>query len=120
LKKNPDIVFIALGANDGLRGLDLQESQNNLEQIIQTAKKAGAKVVLAGMLIPPNYGPAYSKSFKAMYKTLKTKHELSMLPFLLEGVAGEKKYNQSDGIHPNAKGHEIIADNVFEFIKEDL
>lgn len=120
LKKNPDIVFIALGANDGLRGLDLKESQKNLEQMIRRAKEAGAKVVLAGMLIPPNYGPTYTKAFKAMYETLKTQHDLRMLPFLLEGVAGEKEYNQNDGIHPNATGHEIIAEHVVEFLKEDL
>ena len=120
LKKNPDIVFIALGANDGLRGLDLKESQKNLEQIIRRAKEAGAKVVLAGMLIPPNYGPTYTKAFKEMYETLKTQHDLKMLPFLLEGVAGKKEYNQNDGIHPNAAGHEIIAEHVVEFLKEEL
>lgn len=79
-----------------------------------------AKVLLAGMLIPPNYGPTYTSEFKKMYEKLQKKYKLRMMPFLLQGVAGEREYNQSDGIHPNEKGHEVIANNVFDFIKEDL
>jgi acyl-CoA thioesterase-1 len=120
LKKEPSMVFIALGANDGLRGLDLKTSQKNLEEIITLAKESKAKVLLAGMLIPPNYGPEYGEAFKKMYENLKSKYNLRMMPFLLEGVAGEKVYNQSDGIHPNEQGHQIIAKEVFQFIKEDL
>jgi acyl-CoA thioesterase-1 len=120
LRKNPDIVFIALGANDGLRGLDLNQSQNNLEKIINMALSTKAKVLLSGMLIPPNYGQKYTQEFKKMYLNLSEKHKLRMMPFLLESVAGKKEYNQSDGIHPNEKGHEVIAKDVFEFIKEDL
>lgn len=120
LRKNPDIVFIALGANDGLRGLDLKQSQKNLDEIINLSIQNGAKVLLSGMLIPPNYGPEYSADFKRMYQELKDKYNLRMMPFLLEGVAGEKEFNQNDGIHPNEKGHEIVAKSVYEFIKEDL
>lgn len=120
LRKNPDIVFIALGANDGLRGLDLNQSQNNLEKIINMALSTKAKVLLSGMLIPPNYGQKYTQEFKKMYLNLSEKHKLRMMPFLLESVAVKKEYNQSDGIHPNEKGHEVIAKDVFEFIKEDL
>ena len=120
LKKKPSIVFLALGANDGLRGLDLNQSQKNLEEIIKFAQESNAKVLLAGMLIPPNYGPEYSENFKKMYKQLKDKYKLKSMDFLLEGVAGNKELNQRDGIHPNEQGHKIIAKNVFEFIKEEL
>lgn len=120
LRKKPNLIFIALGANDGLRGLNLQKSQENLEKIIDHAKKSNAKVLLAGMLIPPNYGPKYSEDFKKMYEKVKLKYNLRTMPFLLIDVAGVVELNQKDGIHPNEKGHQIIARNVFEFIKEDL
>ena len=120
LKKKPSIVFLALGANDGLRGFDLKQSQENLEEIIKYAQESNAKVLLAGMLIPPNYGPKYSENFRKMYEQLKDKYKLKNMPFLLEGVAGNKELNQRDGIHPNEQGHKIIAKNVFEFIKEEL
>ena len=120
LKKKPSIVFLALGANDGLRGLDLKQSQKNLEEIIKYAQESNAKVLLAGMLIPPNYGPEYSENFRKMYEQLKDKYKLRSMDFLLEGVAGNKELNQRDGIHPNEQGHKIIAKNVFEFIKEEL
>ena len=120
LKKKPSIVFLALGANDGLRGLDLKQSQKNLEEIIKYAQESGAKVLLAGMLIPPNYGPEYSENFRKMYEEIKDKYKLKSMPFLLDQVAGNKNLNQSDGIHPNEQGHKTIAKNVFEFIKEEL
>ena len=120
IKKKPSIVFLALGANDGLRGFDLKQSQENLEEIIKYAQESNAKVLLAGMLIPPNYGPKYSENFRKMYEQLKDKYKLKNMPFLLEGVAGNKELNQRDGIHPNEQGHKIIAKNVFEFIKEEL
>jgi len=120
MKKKPYIVFVALGANDGLRGLNLEESQKNLEEIIKYAQESNAKVLLAGMLIPPNYGPEYSKRFKEMYEQIKNKYNLKSMPFLLDGVAGKKELNQNDGIHPNVEGHKYIAKKVFEFIKEDL
>jgi acyl-CoA thioesterase-1 len=120
LKKKPFLVFLALGANDGLRGLDLNQSQKNLEEIIKYAQKSNAKVLLAGMLIPPNYGPEYTERFKKMYQELKNKYKLKSMPFLLDGVAGNKELNQRDGIHPNEEGHKYIAKEVFEFIKEDL
>ena len=120
MKKKPSIVFLALGANDGLRGLDLKQSQENLEEIIKYAQDSNAKVLLAGMLIPPNYGPKYSENFRKMYEQLKDKYKLKSMPFLLEGVAGNKELNQRDGIHPNEQGHKIIAKNVFEFMKEEI
>lgn len=120
LKKKPDIVFLALGANDGLRGLDLKLSQENLEEIIKYAQESNAKVLFAGMQIPPNYGPEYSQHFKEMYEEIKTKYNLKFMPFLLKEVAGKKEFNQNDGIHPNAEGHKLIAKEVFEFIKDEL
>jgi len=120
MKKKPYVVFLALGVNDGLRGLNLEQSEKNLEEIIKHAQASHAKVILAGMLIPPNYGPEYTESFKKMYQNLKTKYKLKSMPFLLDGVAGIKELNQKDGIHPNEKGHKRIAQNVFKFIKEDL
>ena len=120
LRKKPDIVFVALGANDGLRGYGLSKSQQNLEKIITMAKDSGAKVLLAGMLLPPNYGDEYSKAFKQMYLDVKKKYDLRMLPFLLDSVAGDMEYNQKDGIHPNAEGYKLIARDVFEFLKKEL
>ncbi|QKJ23802.1 arylesterase [Poseidonibacter lekithochrous] len=120
LKRKPDIIFVALGANDGLRGLDLKQSQKNLEEIINYALKSKAKVLLAGMLIPPNYGPKYSQDFKKMYENIQSKYNLKFMPFLLKDVAGVQKLNQADGIHPNEKGHELIAKEVYEFLKEEI
>ena len=120
MKKKPYLVFLALGANDGLRGLNLKQSQKNLEEIIKYTQESNAKVLLAGMLIPPNYGAEYSERFKQMYEKIKIKYQLRSMPFLLEGIAGKKEFNQRDGIHPNEKGHKYIAKKVFEFIKEDL
>lgn len=120
LKKKPSLIFISLGANDGLRGLNLTQSQKNLENIIKAAQESNVKVLLAGMLIPPNYGPEYSKRFKEMYQQIKTKYKLKSMPFLLNGIAGKKEFNQRDGIHPNEAGHQYIAEKVFTFIKADL
>ena len=120
LKKKPYIVFLALGTNDGLRGLNLKQSQKNLEEIVEYAQKFKAKVLLAGMRIPPNYGPEYVEDFEKIYQELKNKYNLKTMPFLLDGVAGVQKMNQRDGIHPNEEGHKIIAKKVFMFLKEEL
>ena len=118
LKKKPYIVFLALGANDGLRGLNLKQSQKNLEEIVEYAQKSKAKVLLAGMRIPPNYGPQYVEDFKKIYQELKNKYNLKTMPFLLDGVAGVKNMNQRDGIHPNEEGHIMIADKYLEKYEE--
>ena len=120
LKKKPYIVFLALGTNDGLRGLNLKQSQKNLEEIVEYTQKFKAKVLLAGMRIPPNYGPEYVEDFEKIYQELKNKYNLKTMPFLLDGVAGVQKMNQRDGIHPNEEGHKIIAKKVFMFLKEEL
>jgi len=114
-EKKPYLVFLALGANDGLKGFNLEQSEQNLEKIIQYAQKYNAKVLLAGMLVPPNYGPEYSEKFKKMYEQLKNKYHLKSMPFLLDGVAGKKEFNQSDGIHPNEEGHKHIAKKFLNF-----
>lgn len=120
LRSKPDIVFIALGANDGLRGLDLKQSKKNLEQLVELSQKANAKVLLAGMLIPPNYGPDYSNDFENMFKLVKDKYNLDFMPFLLQNVAGIQELNQADGIHPNINGHKVMANEVFKFLKGKL
>ncbi|MBC74414.1 MAG: arylesterase [Halobacteriovoraceae bacterium] len=116
-KSNPDIMVLALGANDGLRGLKLSQSEKNLEEIINIAKKKNIKVLLAGMRLPPNYGKDYVKQFRSMYKKLKEKHNLKMIPFMLKDVGGRKELNIEDGIHPNEKGHEVIANTVIKYLE---
>lgn len=114
LKAKPNILILALGANDGLRGVKLSDSEKNLRTIIKLAHKNKIKIVLAGMLLPTNYGEKYRSDFEKMYKKLEVEFSLVKIPFLLKGVGGEAKYNQEDGIHPNEAGHEIIADTVLK------
>lgn len=120
LKSRPSILILALGANDGLRGLQLKQSQKNLEEIILEAKRLKIKVILGGMHVPTNYGEKYQTEFHQMYKTLQKKHKLILIPFLLEGVGGKKDLNIADGIHPNSKGHVIIAKNVYKYLEPQL
>lgn len=116
-KSSPDVLILALGANDGLRGLKLSESQKNLEEIIELAKSNNMKVLLVGMRLPPNYGQEYVKSFKEMYTNLQKKYQLPTMPFMLKDVGGVKELNIEDGIHPNEKGHEIIAENLLKSLR---
>jgi acyl-CoA thioesterase-1 len=117
LALRPAIVILELGANDGLRGIPIASSQANLDQMIATLKKADARVVLAGMTLPPNYGPDYIRSFERMFTTLAAKHRLPLIPFLLEGVAGVARYMQDDGLHPTAEGHRLVAANVLKTLE---
>mgnify|MGYP000055957668 FL=1 len=110
-------LILALGANDGLRGIDLASSKENLSKTISLAKEKGLTIVLAGMYIPPNYGPKYTSEFKQMYQDLQKKFDLVLIPFLLEGVAANKDLNISDGIHPNELGHKKIAQNLIPFLR---
>jgi len=112
LRAQPDVLVLALGANDGLRGLDLAATRHNLEEAIALAKQAGVRVVLAGMKLPPNYGAAYTSQFEALFPELAKEQGAALIPFLLEGVAARPELNQADGIHPNARGYERVADNV--------
>lgn len=115
-RAKPDLLFLALGANDGLRGLSLEAMEKNLNDIIEAAKAEGMTVILAGMEIPPNYGEEYTRQFREVFQTLSHKHAISLMPFLLREVGGIPHLNQSDGIHPNLQGHRIIADNVLPYI----
>jgi len=118
LKQKPDVVVVGLGGNDGLRGVDLRDSEENLRQIITKARASGARVLLLGMLIPPNYGPDYTAKFGAIYPKLAKELNVPLVPFLLENVGGEAKYNQRDGIHPTPEGHKIVAKNVAPHLRD--
>jgi len=120
LRTKPDLVFIALGGNDGLRGLKLEHTQANLEEIILRLKEEKVGVVLTGVLLPTNYGEPYQEQFKDLYATLAKKHGIPLLPFLLEGVAGLPELNQADGIHPNAAGQKVVAWHVYTFLRPIL
>lgn len=114
LNSKPALVILELGANDGLRGLSLDQTKHNLEQIIQRFQQAGVIVVLAGMKLPPNYGRQYTKDFEAIYQRLAAQHRLTLIPFFLEGVAASPTLNQADGIHPTGEGYAIIAEQIME------
>jgi len=108
----PAIVILEFGGNDGLRGLPVATTRANLEQLITGLGKGGAKVVLAGMTLPPNYGPDYIRSFQRIYPELAAKYKVALIPFLLEGVGGHTEYMQGDGLHPNAAGSRKVEGNV--------
>lgn len=114
----PAIVLLELGGNDGLRGLPLSVTRKNLDTMIATFQKAGAKVVLAGITLPPNYGPDYVKKFDTIYSDLAHQYHLTFLPFLLvDIVTKDLRYLQKDGIHPTAEGAEIVSGTVFKTLK---
>lgn len=112
LSQRPSVVVLALGANDGLRGLPLEETERNLRGIVAKARAAGARVLLCGMLIPTSYGPEYQEGFGRLFPKVAAAEEVPLVPFLLDGVAGRKELNLEDGIHPNAEGQKILAANV--------
>ena len=112
----PSIVVLELGANDGLRGLPLQAARANLEAMIATIRQAGGKVLLAGILVPPNYGPKYSEGFAEMYRQLAAEQKLPFVPFLLDGIALDPQLMQEDGYHPKAEGQPRMLDNVWRYL----
>lgn len=120
LSQDPAVVVVELGANDGLRGLSLEETGKNLDAIIRMSLQADARVLLIGMKIPPSYGPEYSSGFEALFGELADRHDIAWMPFLLEGVAAVPDLNQMDGIHPNAAGQRLLAENVLPFLEEIL
>jgi acyl-CoA thioesterase-1 len=120
LKKKTDVLVLELGANDGLRGIKIAESKKNLKAITKFAKEKGLKVMLLGVLMPPNYGNKYVKEFELMYKDLAREEKIPFMPFVLEKVAGRPEFNLADGIHPNAKGQEIVAQDVAAFMEKYL
>lgn len=110
----PRIVILELGANDGLRGLPIKEMRANLGAMIKQCKKAGAKLLLVGMRIPPNYGLKYTEAFSESYQQLSKQHKVPLVPFMLENVAAQTELIQQDGLHPNAAGQTIILDNIWK------
>lgn len=116
-KTHPDLVILALGSNDGLRGVKPEETRRNVEAAIEFCVAHHFRTVLAGLKVPPNYGPEYTAAFEKIFPELAKKHHLPFFAFLLEGVAGDPEMNQADGIHPNERGHERIAENLFQFLK---
>lgn len=120
LKAKPDIMVLALGANDGLRGLKISETEKNLSQAIEKGKSLGIKVIIAGMKMPTNYGEPYRTNFESMYPKLAKTHKIKLIPFMLEGVGGNSKLNLPDGIHPNAQGYIVIAKTMVNFLKDEI
>jgi acyl-CoA thioesterase-1 len=120
LADKPDIVLIALGANDALRGSDPGQAERNLDAIITKLKAAKVTVWLAGMLAPRNFGTEYASQFDGMYKRLAEKHGVPLYPFFLDGVATEPGLNQADGIHPNAKGVDVLVEKMLPFVTRNL
>ena len=116
----PNVVVIELGGNDGLRGQPPQMIQKNLAQLIQQSQKANATVVVLGMKIPPNYGTAYSKAFENNYKMVSQQYKVKLLPFFLEGVAGNKSLMQKDLVHPNGKAQPILLNFAYPYIQGAL
>jgi acyl-CoA thioesterase I len=119
LRTPADLVVVEGGANDALRGLSPDAARANLERVISTIrqKQPRAKIVLVQMEAPPNYGPAYTRSFRAVYADVARKENIPLLPFLLNGVAGISRLNQPDGVHPNLAGERIVADNLWKALK---
>jgi acyl-CoA thioesterase-1 len=111
------ILVVALGANDGLRGLPVTQLRSNLARIIEGAQSRGITVVLAGMEAPPNWGDEYTRAFHDVYPSLAREYKVALVPFLLEGVAGISRLNQRDGIHPNAEGDRIVADTIWSVLE---
>ena len=112
LGQRPDVLVVGLGANDGLRGLSLEQTEANLRAILDRSRRAGCEVLLLGMRLPPNYGADYTERFAAIFPGLARELDVPLVPFLLGGVAGRPELNQADGIHPTAEGHRLMAENV--------
>jgi len=120
LKTDFQVLVLALGANDGLRGLSLDSMAQNLDATIALALEHNLCVILAGMEMPPNYGPEYTEQFRRTFRDLAKKHDISLIPFLLDQVGGVADMNQADGIHPNPAGHRQVAATVLPYIEECL
>jgi len=116
----PKMILVILGANDGLRGLKPEESKKNLSKIIEMIQQEKITVVLGGLYMPPNYGQDYTERFKKIYPELAQKYKVKLIPFILDKVGGNSKYNLADGIHPNEEGHKIVSENIYSAIKDLL
>ncbi|PRY86638.1 acyl-CoA thioesterase-1 [Mongoliibacter ruber] len=120
LEEEPEIFILELGGNDGLRGIALDETKKNLKAIINTVKNKfpSTKILLAGMQIPPNMGQEYTEQFREIYPQVAEEESVQLIPFMLEGVAGDPELNLRDGIHPTEEGHKIVVENVWPYLKE--
>ena len=116
----PDIVILETGANDGLRAVDPALTRRNIEAIVTRLKAEGIVVILAGMQMVRNLGPAFTEAFKAIYPEIAETHDLILIPFMLEGVAGRARLNQSDGIHPTAEGYRIVTANLYPYVRQAI
>ena len=116
----PRVLVVALGGNDGLRGLPPEQLEANLAAIIERGQARGLEVILAGMEAPPNFGADYTAQFRAVYPAVARRYQIPLIPFLLEGVAGNPAFNQQDGIHPNQRGAQIVADLVWRTLEPAL
>jgi acyl-CoA thioesterase-1 len=117
LRARPDVVVVALGANDGLRGLSTEALRSNLEAIVTRVRAAGARVLLTGMRVPPNYGDDYARAFAAVFPAVARRTGVPLAPFLLDGVAGDVRLNQPDGIHPTAEGQHVMAEHLWPHLR---
>lgn len=117
LRTKPDILILILGANDGLRGLKNADTEKNLSSVIEKAQSQNITVILGGMQMPTNYGENYRKEFAAIYPKLAKKYNIKLIPFILEGVGGVPELNLPDGIHPNAKGHQVMSKTVLNALE---
>lgn len=113
----PAIVILELGGNDGLRGLPIEQVRANLDSMIRQSRAAGAKVLLTGMRVPPNYGPAYTEKFHALYTDLARRYRLSLVPFLMEHVALDKTLMQADGLHPNERAQPVLLGEIWPLLQ---
>lgn len=113
----PSLVIIELGANDGLRGLPIPAMQANLQAMIEASREAGAKVLLVGMRMPPNYGPDYTARFEKTYRELARIHKVRLVPFMMQGFADKRDYFQADGIHPTAAAQPLILESIWRELK---
>tara|TARA_R110002072_G_scaffold26009_1_gene86595 strand:- start:12563 stop:13177 length:615 start_codon:yes stop_codon:yes gene_type:complete len=118
LQRNIDVMILELGGNDGLRGIDLSSTKENLQQIIDKAlvKNPDMEIIIAGMQVPPNLGTDYAKEFQEMYPELAEKNDLKLIPLILDKVGGRDEYMQPDQIHPNVKGHKVVAETVWDVL----
>ena len=120
LNQKVDVFVLELGANDGLRGIPLDQTKNNLQAIIDYVREKNpqTQIILAGMQIPPNMGPEYTQEFRTIFPELAEKNDIPLIPFLLDGVAGIPELNLEDGIHPTPQGHQIVRENVWSVLKD--
>jgi acyl-CoA thioesterase-1 len=119
-KYQPEVIIIELGANDGLRGLPISQIKNNFEIMFKESQKAGAKILLLGIDLPPNYGPKYREQLKSLFIELAQSYKIALVPMFLEGVAGHDNLMQKDGLHPNEEAQQKILDNVWPHLKAVL